>query len=314
MRLLGAPERCELRQRVGELALGRAECRLQVEIRRRDRNGECPPGDLHFGRCGRALLEESPPITLDRLDLGDEPRLAHLGGCRRGPRCIVVVPPLPLERRARAKLSSQRRRRRLRCRERRHRPVDFLARPVAIGLDDGQPRSGRMPADVHRREQGGGQLLGRRVARRLLLGLRGQPPGLRTQLGEDVLDPGEVRLGLGQLLLGTTAPPLVAPDPGHLLEQRTPFLGTQRERLVDHPLPDEQERVVGEMGSVEQVDEVAQPDPALVEEVVVLAGAIQPPTELEDREVDGQQAIAVVEDERDVGHALGRPLLRTRPR
>ena len=65
---------------------------------------------------------------------------------------------------------------------------------------------------------------------------------------------------------------------------------------------------------VEQVDEVAQPDPLLVEEVVVLAAAVQPPAELEDLEVDRQQAVAVVEDERHVGHALGGALLRARPR
>ena len=40
---------------------------------------------------------------------------------------------------------------------------------------------------------------------------------------------------------------------------------------------------------------------------------IQPPAELEDLEVDRQQAVGVVEDERDVGHALGGALLRAGP-
>ncbi len=83
--------------------------------------------------------------------------------------------------------------------------------------------------------------------RRLLLGELPQPPGLRPQLGEDVLDPGQVRLGLGQLLLGPPPPPLVTADPGDLLEQRPALLGPQRERLVDHALADEQERVLGEV-------------------------------------------------------------------
>ena len=54
----------------------------------------------------------------------------------------------------------------------------------------------------------------------------------------------------------------MAADAGRLLEQRPALLGPQRERLVDHALADEQERVVGEVAGVEQVDEVAQPDRA----------------------------------------------------
>ena len=83
----------------------------------------------------------------------------------------------------------------------------------------------------------------------------------------------EVRLGLGQLLLGLAPAALVAPHPGDLLEQRPALLGPQRERLVDHALADEQEGVVGEVRGIEQVDEVAQPDPLPVEQVVVLARA-----------------------------------------
>ena len=60
---------------------------------------------------------------------------------------------------------------------------------------------------------------------------------------------------------------------------------------------------------VEQVDEVAQADPLLVEQVVVLAGAVEPPAELEDAEVDRQEPVGVVEDERHVGHAERRSLV-----
>ena len=105
----------------------------------------------------------------------------------------------------------------------------------------------------------------------------------------------------------------MATDAGDLLEQRPALLGSQGQRLVDHALADEQEGVVGEVGAVEQVDEVAQADALLVEQVLVLAAAVQPATELQDLEVDRQQAVAVVEDERDVGHALGGALLRAGP-
>ena len=148
---------------------------------------------------------------------------------------------------------------------------------------------------------------------RLLLGLLAEPAGLRPELGEDVLDAGEVRLGLGELLLGLAAAALVAPDPGDLLEQRPALLGPQRERLVDHALADEQERVLGEVRRVEQVDEVAQADPLLVEQVVVLAGAVEAPAELDHVVLDRQQPVGVVEDEGDVGHALGAALLGAGP-
>ena len=170
-----------------------------------------------------------------------------------------------------------------------------------------------VPARVRGQQERRRQLVAGRLASRLLLGLGGQAPRLRPQLGEDVLDPGEVRLGLGELVLGLPPAALVAPDAGDLLEQRPSLLRAQGEGLVDHALADEQERVVGEVRGIEQVDEVAQADPLLVQQVLVLARAIQPPAELEDLEVDRQQAVRVVEDEGDVGHALGRALLRPGP-
>ena len=51
----------------------------------------------------------------------------------------------------------------------------------------------------------------------------------------------------------------------------------------------------------------------LVEQVVVLTRAVQAPAELEDLVLDRKESVGVVEDERDVGHAVGRPLLRARP-
>src|SRR6185312_23717 len=95
--------------------------------------------------------------------------------------------------------------------------------------------------------------------------------------------------------------------------QRPPLLRSERECLVDHPLPDEQERVVGEVRGVEQVYEVTKSDALLVEEVLVLAAPIQAPAELEDLEIDRKEGIGVVQDEGHIGHALGGALLRARP-
>ena len=117
-----------------------------------------------------------------------------------------------------------------------------------------------------------------------------------------------------ELLLGLAPPPLVAPDAGDLLEQRPPLLGAERQRLVDHALADEQERVLGEVRAVQQVDEVAQPHALAVEQVVVLARAVEAPAELDHAVLDRQQGVAVVEHERHVGHALGRRASRSPPR
>ena len=78
------------------------------------------------------------------------------------------------------------------------------------------------------------------------------------------------------------------------------------------PWPMNRNALSARWARVEQVDEVAEPDPLLVQEVVVLAAAVEPPAELQDRVVDRQQAVGVVEDERHVGHAERRALLGAR--
>ena len=190
----------------------------------------------------------------------------------------------------------------LRSGERGHRCVGLG--PSLGSRGGGRRRSprGLVPAGVGGEEDRRGELVPGREAGRLLLGLDRQPPDLRAELGDDVLDPREVRLGLDELLLGPSAAALVAADAGDLLEQRPPLLGPERERLVDHPLADEQEGVVGEVGAIEEVDEVAQADALAVEEVLVLARAVQSPAQLDLAEVDRQEGVGVVEDQGDVGH------------
>ena len=180
----------------------------------------------------------------------------------------------------------------------------------ASGRDRGQrlglPRRARVR---HRRAGPGPRPRAPPPARRrpsgalLLLRLGREAARLGSQLVQEVPDPLQVRLRLGELGLGGAPTPLVLADAGRLLEQRPPLLGAQRERLVDHALADEQERVVGQVRLVEQVDEVAQPDALAVEQELVLARAEEPPAQLDLAEVDRQQPVLVVEDERDVGHA-----------
>ncbi len=228
-------------------------------------------------------------------------------------RPFVRFAPLLLDRRPGTEFHGQCPCPRLGCGQVGHRPFDRLVRRLAVGGRGRQAAGPVVPAGVHRDQERVGEFRGRRFTGGLLLGLGRQPFRLRSKLAEDVLDPRQVRLRLDQLFLGATPPALVATDPGDLLEQRAALLRPEGQCLVDHPLADEQEGVVGEMGGIQQVDQIAQPDAALVEEVIVLARAVQPAPELEDPEVDREQAIRVVEDERDVGHPLGGALLRAGP-
>ncbi len=149
--------------------------------------------------------------------------------------------------------------------------VHLGPRPRQAGRRIARPGRRLMPAGVRHVLQRPRQFLAHRFARGLLLGLRSQAARLRPELAEDVLDPREVGFGFDKLFLGPPAAPLVPSDPGHLLEQGPALLGPERECLVDHALPDEQERVVGQMRCVEQIDEIAQSYPLSIEQVVVLA-------------------------------------------
>ena len=105
------------------------------------------------------------------------------------------------------------------------------------------------PARPRRGKQRLGELRSRGAPRLQLLGLRRKAAGLWTQLPEQVAQPFQVCLRLGQLGLRLAAAAVVAADPGRLLEQRPALFGAQRQRLVDHALADEQERVVGDVAA-----------------------------------------------------------------
>ena len=303
-------QRRQLAVRLGQEPFGLGNRRVQVVVAWRDRDREAAPLDREGRVGGLALSPESRPVTTDRLEVAGQARLAEPELGDEAARGLVGSQVLAFRGRARAHLGRDRRRRLFRGLEVGHRPVRLgpLSRNPSRGACG---HSGRLvPTHVGRSEERRRQLLPGREPRGLLLGLGGEPAGLGSKLGEDVLDPGKVRLGLGELILGLAPAPLVATDPGHLLEQRAALFRPEGEGLVDHPLADEQERVVGKVGAVEQVDEVAQTDPLLVQEVVVLAAPVQPAAELEDAEVDRKQTVGVVEDEGHIGHAEGLALLR----
>ena len=295
-------EGADLLERLGQGALGVAEARLELGVPFGDGQGRLAPADREVGLGRPALGVEAVAVADDPCEVADQPRLAELQLGERGPGRLVSLAPLALERRPVAERRRQRGRRALRLGQLGHREVGVGPRSVEPADRRGASARRLVPTSVGGDDEGGSELVAGRRPGDLLLGLGGEPAGLRPELGEDVVDAGQVELGLGELLLGLPSPALVAAHAGDLLEQRPALLGSERERLVDHPLADEQEGVVGEVGRVEQVDEVAQADPLLVQQVVVLARPVQPATQLEDAVLDRQQPVAVVQDEGDVGH------------
>jgi len=103
-------------------------------------------------------------------------------------------------------------------------------------------------------QQGRRQLIGNAPPIRLLLRLGRQPPRLWPQLGDDVLDSCEIRLASTSWSSpdgggARDAGPATSSNSG-----RRPR--PERKGLVDHSLADEQERIVGEVGGVEQLHEI----------------------------------------------------------
>ena len=108
VRLLRASESGQLGHRVGKLSLRRAKRCLEVEVRRGHRHCKRAPSRLSLGGSGRPFIDEPPPVTLHRLDLGDQSGLTHLRGGGSRPRSIVLVAALALESRPAPQLGRQR--------------------------------------------------------------------------------------------------------------------------------------------------------------------------------------------------------------
>ncbi len=313
LRLRLGPERGQLGLGFGELSVRLGNGRLQVELPWRDRRRHGPSLDGGLRFRGGALIRQPRPIPSKSLEIRGQPPGPQLQPGQGALRRLVRLLSFTLHGGSRRHLRRERGSPAFGRIEIGHRPIGLGLCAFAVSARLREAGRRLVPARVCRGEERGRELVADARSRRLLLCLGRQSAGLRPQLGQDVVDAREVRLGFRELLLRLAAATLVASDPGDFLEQRPPFLGSQRQRLVDHALADEQERVVGQVRAIEQVDEVAQADALLVEEILVLAAAEQPAAELEDLEVDRQQSIGVVEDQRDVGHALRGTLLRPGP-
>jgi len=276
--LLCRPHRTELLERLGEcpLRLGESPGQRHVTSRHRRRNLTPLDGQVRLG--GREFRLEPATIAQDSGGVAGRSRVPQLQLGEEASSRLVRSSSLGFRRGSRGEVTGDRRGPRLRLAQRGQRRVGVNPARAQLTLRVARSPGSLLPARTGQRDDRPPIFASRRLPGSLLLGLGRQPPGLGPQLGQNVLDAGQVRLGFGQLVFGPGLAPLVPPHPSDLLEQRPPLLGPQRQRLIDHSLADEQESVVGEMGRIEEIDQVLQPNALLVEQIVVLARAKEPPS------------------------------------
>ena len=269
-----------------DLGIERRQLGLEIGGRGRDGQSEgvARRGQLRLGSLSR--LHDPRPLAPGAIHLGRVPRLTQLEGRARRAPPIQLGARLRLQRRLPGERSTCGADGLLVAEQLGHRPLDRPARRDAGGCRCGRATAGLVPAGMGRQEDRRRELVCGAEPVRLLLRLLAEPPCLRPELGKDVVDARQIRLGLRELLLCATASALVPAHAGDLFEQRPRLLGPERQRLVDHALADEQEGILGEVPGIEQVDQVLEPHPLAVEQVVVLARAVQPPAELDDAVLD----------------------------
>ena len=127
----------------------------------------------------------------------------------------------------------------------------------------------------------------------------------------DIARPLDLNRDPVQLQLGPVAALLELAEPGRLLHELPPLVRLGREHGFDLALADDGVHRAAEADVGEQLDEVGAANLCLVDEVLALAAAVQPPGDRDLREVELAEAAAlVVEDELDLAALRGRPALR----
>jgi hypothetical protein len=94
--------------------------------------------------------------------------------------------------------------------------------------------------------------------------------------------------------------PLETTEPRRLLDERAPFLGTRREDLFDAALADDRMHRTAEPEIREQLDQIDPPHRRLVDEVLPLPAAVQPPRDRQLGVVERSVAFGVVEEQLDL--------------
>ena len=145
------------------------------------------------------------------------------------------------------------------------------------------------------------------LGRRRLQRERTQP---LAHLGLDVAGALDLDSDPVQLQLGAMLPPLELAETGGLLDQLAPLLRLRGQHRLDLALADDRVHRAAEPDVGEQLDEIGAAHLRLVDEVLALAAAVQPPRDRDLGEVELAEAAAlVVEDELDLAGVGRRPAL-----
>ncbi len=139
------------------------------------------------------------------------------------------------------------------------------------------------------------------------LGLAAQRLEAPAQLAGEVDEPGQVglhRLELAQRLL--LAPPVLE-DAGRLLDQRAPGFGAGVQHGVELALTDDDVHLPAEARIGEKFLDVQQAAAVAVDGVLALPRPEHQPADRDFRVFDRQRAVAVVDGQRHLGAAKGRP-------
>ena len=146
-----------------------------------------------------------------------------------------------------------------------------------------------------------------------LLGLfRLDPQGFHPvfQLGEDVPQPHQVVLGLGEPPLRLLFAVTVAGDACGLLKDLPAVLGTGGHNAVDLALTDDGIAVSSQARVHKQLVDILQAHGGFVDEVLALPGTVIPPGDRHGVVVKGQTPVSVVNGQGDLGVTQGFPLGR----
>ncbi len=181
---------------------------------------------------------------------------------------------------------------------------DVLVAPVLL-LDE-LPQPQEMEVELGRE-----YLLAQGAVLQGLLGLGLEGVVAALHLGEDPADLAHVLLGLVELELGLAGAHLVLGDAGRLLEEVAAILGLGGEDLVDLALL---HHGVGRLADARVPEELAQllePHLGAVDEVLGLAGAVEPALDRYlGRVYRGEEAGLVGDGDRDLGDGEGLARLR----
>jgi len=172
-----------------------------------------------------------------------------------------------------------------------------LAQQLAVAVDRELETLGAHLVDEYLIALGAAGLDLQRTHQPLLLG---DDVGDAQQIGLHALEPPQRLLATG----------LVLRDSRGLLEHGTSLCVAVAQDLVDLALLHDRHAAPAAAGVHEQIADVLQAAAVLVEEVLALAVAIETPCDLDLGPVDVDRALAVVEDERDIGHAQRAAALR----